>query len=163
MPRPNVDVFLDDSLKGTMKDVENVVEIENVPPGAHKIVLLAKNRANEIIDRKEVHVSSVSVQAVAPPSRPAPVAVPAPVAPPPAPVASTQHSTVPESSLAGPQSTAPVETTERRYPPSSSSVASTETAENRTRRMPDTSTSDSGLALAGGALLLGAYLVRRLA
>ena len=54
MPRPYVDVFLDNDLKGTMRDATNVLEIDNVPPGTHKLVLLAKNKASEIIDRKEV-------------------------------------------------------------------------------------------------------------
>src|SRR5262249_19827223 len=53
MPRPDVDVFLDDTLKGSMRDENNVLEIESVPAGTHKLVLVAKNRSNEIIDRKE--------------------------------------------------------------------------------------------------------------
>ncbi len=60
MPRPDVDVFLDDQLKGTMRDAQNVLEIESVTAGPHKLVLLAKNRANEIIDRKAIQFSSTA-------------------------------------------------------------------------------------------------------
>ena len=60
MPRPDVDVFLDGQLKGTMRDAQNVLEIESVNAGPHSLVLLAKNRANEIIDRKAIEFSSTA-------------------------------------------------------------------------------------------------------
>jgi LPXTG-motif cell wall-anchored protein len=88
MPRPDIDVFINDKLQGTMRDTNNVIDIENVPPGAHTLVLLAKNRSGEIIDRKVVHVSvlapavpkTVVEQPVSAPPPPAPayVAPPAP-------------------------------------------------------------------------------------
>ena len=68
MPRPDVDVFLDGDLKGTMRDVNNVLEVESVNAGPHELILLAKNRANEIIDRKVIEFSS----APAGPRRPRP-------------------------------------------------------------------------------------------
>ena len=58
MPRPDVDVFLDGDLKGTMRDANNVLEVDSVNAGPHKLILLAKNRANEIIDRKVIKFSS---------------------------------------------------------------------------------------------------------
>ncbi|HTR04341.1 MAG TPA: LPXTG cell wall anchor domain-containing protein [Thermoanaerobaculia bacterium] len=78
MPRPDVQVYLDDAVAGRMRDENNVVQLENVTPGPHTIVLLALNRANEVIDRKVIHII-----ALAPPARPAPAAK-RPVPPPPA-------------------------------------------------------------------------------
>jgi LPXTG-motif cell wall-anchored protein len=82
MPRPDVQVFLDDSREGRMRDEKNIVTLDNVTPGTHKLTLLAINRAGEVFDRKVVNFV-----AVAPPVQPANVTVynPRPV-PPPAPV-----------------------------------------------------------------------------
>jgi len=82
MPRPDVQVFLDDSRQGRMRDENNIVTLENVTPGPHKLTFLAINRAGEVFDRKEV-----GFVAVAPPAQPANITTynPHPV-PPPAPV-----------------------------------------------------------------------------
>lgn len=100
MPHPNVDVFMDGTLQGTMQDEKNVVDIENVVPGPHKIVLLAKNRSGEIIDRKEVHILAIAPKVAAAPvvkvaPAPAPPPPPAYVPPPapPAPVVETMPKT----------------------------------------------------------------------
>jgi LPXTG-motif cell wall-anchored protein len=93
MPRPDVDVFLDDLYQGTMRDEKNVIELVNVTPGPHEVVLLAKNRSGEIIDRKVLHVSAVArrapkpavVQPASPPPPPPPPAYEPPASPPPAP------------------------------------------------------------------------------
>ena len=88
MPQPNVDVFIDNTLRDTIKGDSgmNVVRVSNLPPGPHKIVLLARNRSGEIVDRKEMNVSLV---AAAPPvAKMARVEPPPPAAPayvPPAP------------------------------------------------------------------------------
>ena len=62
MPQPNVDVFIDNALRDTIKGDSgmNVVRVSNLPPGPHKIVLLARNRSGEIVDRKEMNVSLVA-------------------------------------------------------------------------------------------------------
>jgi LPXTG-motif cell wall-anchored protein len=87
-PQPTFDVFLDNDLKQTVKGSEqNVVFIDNVPPGAHKIVVMAKNVSGEVIDRKEVNIvtaPAVAVEAPAPPP-PAPAPLVEAPAPPPAP------------------------------------------------------------------------------
>ena len=179
MPRPDVDVFLDNELKGTMRDAENVLEIESVTAGPHNLVLLAKNRANEIIDRKAIQFSSTASA-----------------------TASTSTSTATDTSLAGSSSTdgawartdKPATATtdvssardaqaatppERSTPPTayvppstSASAPSTMVAqapppaprhETQPRTLPETSTSDPSLALAGAGLLLAGFLVRRLA
>jgi hypothetical protein len=82
MPRPDVQVFLDDSRQGRMRDENNIVTLENVTPGPHKLRFLAINRAGEVFDRKEV-----GFVAVAPPVQPANVTVHNPPPAPPAPVA----------------------------------------------------------------------------
>jgi len=161
MPRPLVDVWLDGTRRGTMKDAVNVIEIDNVSPGPHKLALVAKNKANEIIDRKEIDFTSSGSTVVeganssgTTPANPAPAETstyraPAP-APAPAPVTS-------DSSLAGPTSTY----SPPPAPPSSTYSSTTSTAENRTRpRMPETASNDGVLLLAGGALLLGSCLIR---
>lgn len=86
MPHPDIDVFVDNVLQGTMRDTNNVINVENVAPGPHKLVLLAKNRSGEIIDRKVVNISAVAPKvAERPAAPPAPAYVPPPQAPAPAP------------------------------------------------------------------------------
>ena len=84
MPRPDVDVFIDGMFRETMRDDKNVVDVYDVEPGPHTIVLLALNRSREIIDRKEIHVEVVAPP-VAQAPRPAPARVPPPAPAPPAP------------------------------------------------------------------------------
>jgi len=106
-PQPRFDVYLDNTLKTTLKGTEsNTYTIESVPAGTHKIAVVALNVSGEIIDRKEVNVttstmvisesrttSSTETIAAAPPApAPAPAYVPPPApapvyAPPPAPPA----------------------------------------------------------------------------
>ena len=84
-----------------MRDEKNIVTLENVTPGTHKLTLLAINRAGEVFDRKVVNFV-----AVAPPVQPANVTVynPRPV-PPPAPVeaaAPPAPETMPKTATADP-------------------------------------------------------------
>ncbi|HEY1434757.1 MAG TPA: hypothetical protein VGG65_05235 [Thermoanaerobaculia bacterium] len=169
MPRPDVDVFLDSENKGTMRDVNNVLTIDGVPQGDHKIILLAKNRANEIIDRKEIHFSSTAdttaastlgqartdstlepVRETAPmspnpyPSNPAPVDTTAMA--PARPVTSYAQSTSPSTPAPAP----PVDTTYQ------------QATNNRARTLPETATTDPLLLTAGAVLLLGGLSLRRL-
>ncbi len=176
MPRPLVDVWLDGTRRGTMKDAENVIEIDNVSAGPHKLALVAKNKSNEIIDKKELNfTSSGSVVEGANSGGTTP----------PQSSAYTQtndsngnassygtsssmaKTTGSDSSIAGPTSSSsgstyssPQASSDRNTSPSTPSSLST--AENRTRpRMPATASNDGALLLAGGALLLGSYLIRR--
>lgn len=116
-PQPTFDIFLGNELKATLKGTEaNVAFIENVPPGSHRIVVMAKNVSGEVIDRKEVGITVVpAVAAVtetttttfverapapAPPPAPEPV-MEAPAPPPaPAPVAEPE---LPKTGTAYPQ------------------------------------------------------------
>jgi LPXTG-motif cell wall-anchored protein len=111
-PQPTFDVFLDNDLKQTVKGSEsNVVFIDNVPAGVHKIVVMAKNVSGEVIDRKEVNITvapavaaeiapAPTTYAPAPPPPPAPV-IEAP--PPPAPAMEMEHETLPKTGSAYPQ------------------------------------------------------------
>jgi LPXTG-motif cell wall-anchored protein len=89
MPRPRIDVFLDEVYQATMGDT-NVVDLERVSYGPHTVTLLAKNMSGEVIDRKVVDVYAMAPPAppvVARPSAPQPVVAPPPPpapAPPPA-------------------------------------------------------------------------------
>jgi hypothetical protein len=88
-PQPRFDVYLDNTLKTTMKGTEsNTTVIDGVPAGTHKIAVVALNVSGEIIDRKEITVTtSPSVVAEAAPAAP-PAPAPAPAyqpAPAPAP------------------------------------------------------------------------------
>jgi LPXTG-motif cell wall-anchored protein len=91
MPHPDVDVFVDGTRQGTMRDEKNVVDVENVTPGPHTVLLVAMNKTGEIIDRKEVHIFAVAPApvaarpVVAPPPAPAPAPPPPAYVPPPAP------------------------------------------------------------------------------
>ena len=161
MPRPLVDVWLDGTRRGTMKDAENVIEIDNVSPGPHKLALVAKNKANEIIDKKEIAFTSTSSTVAGANSSGTTPASPAPAESTSAySSSSTARSTVPESSLAGPTSTysPPSPSTSAYTPPQATS--STEMAEHRAR-VPETASNDGVLLLAGGAMLLGASFLRR--
>jgi hypothetical protein len=121
-PQPRFDVYLDNSLKATLKGGEsNVTTIESVPAGTHKIAVVALNVSGEIIDRKEVNVttmttvisesttsSNTTTIAAAPPAPPPapayqPPPAPAPVyAPPPAPPA-PMETTLPKTASSSPR------------------------------------------------------------
>jgi hypothetical protein len=122
-PQPTFDVFLDETLKQTVKGSEsNVVFIDNVPAGAHKIVVMAKNVSGEVIDRKEINITTAPVIAAAETTTtttmleekaapaPAPPPAPAPVveapAPPPAPAMEMEHETLPKTGSAYPRAAA---------------------------------------------------------
>jgi LPXTG-motif cell wall-anchored protein len=117
-PMPIFEVYMDNDLRQTLKGTEaNVAFIENVPPGAHKIAVLAKNISGEIIDRKEVSITTVPAVAAAaetttttleerpapaaPPPAPAPV-VEAPAPPPPPAPAPMEAETLPSTGSAYP-------------------------------------------------------------
>jgi hypothetical protein len=109
-PQPTFDVFLDNDLKQTVKGSEsNVVFIDNVPAGTHKIVVMAKNVSGEVIDRKQVTITTApavaaeatttttTYEARTAPVPPAPaVEAPAPP-PPPAPAMEMEHTTLPKT------------------------------------------------------------------
>jgi len=101
-PQPTFDIYLDNNLQKTVKGTEaNVVFLDNVAAGTHKVVVMAKNVSGEVIDRKEVNITTAAAAEApattstttyeartAPPPPPAPApAVEPPAPPPPAPPA----------------------------------------------------------------------------
>lgn len=122
-PPPTFDVLVDNELKQSLTGGNNVATVENTTPGRHKLVVLAKNLSGEVIDRKEVSFSTVTmtasttttsatterqttaeVAAPPPPPAPAPVAEAAPAPAPPAPIETTlphTASSAPRAALAG--------------------------------------------------------------
>ena len=159
MPRADIDVFIDDTLQGTMRDQNNVLQIDAVAVGAHKLVVVAKNRSNEIIDRKEIHFSSVSGEGTAATTGPADATRSARVEPPPPP---------PAPRPAAPPAPAPPPASSYAPPPpppastSSQYSSTTTTEESKTRHMPATASLDPALAIAGGSLVLASLVIRRL-
>jgi len=153
MPRPSVDVFLDDQNKGSMRDANNVLTIDGVEPGDHKIVLLAKNRSGEIIDRKEVRFKSIAGTTAAgsantiltrPDATLEPVDHRVPAAAASAP-GSTQAVMLPPAEPARPAEMSPSRSAQAAAP----------------RTLPATATSDPLLISAGLVLLLGGLSLRR--
>jgi LPXTG-motif cell wall-anchored protein len=64
-PPPEFVVFLDNDIRQTLKAGDTVATIDNIPPGSHKIVILAKNIAGEVVDRKEINITAVTAPAMA--------------------------------------------------------------------------------------------------
>jgi len=92
MPRPMIDVFLDENYESSMKSDNNVVELERVSYGPHTVTILAKNMSGEVIDRKVVSIITVAPPPPAAPpvaARPRPAAPVPAVEPPPAPMPPT--------------------------------------------------------------------------
>ena len=154
-PQPRFDVYLDNKLQEELKGGEkNVADIMNVPPGAHKITVVAKNVSNEIIDRAEVSVTNVAGASTAEASttttsdQPA-VAAPAPVAPAPEPPSTTVDTS--RSSMTS-------STTSTSTAPAAPDTTTTSTSDN----LPRTGSNAPAAALLGATLLAaGLYVARR--
>jgi LPXTG-motif cell wall-anchored protein len=145
MPRPRVDVFLDNENKGTLQEGQNVVTIDGVTAGSHKLVVLAKNLSGEVIDRKEINVTAEPRVAVAqsstetyraPASAPAPAPAPR-MEPAPAPPPAPAPAPAPMTSMREETTTAQMET------------------------LPETASSAPLLAAAGLGLLVTGLALRR--
>jgi LPXTG-motif cell wall-anchored protein len=118
-PMPIFKVFVDDNQKATLRGGEaNVAEIPDVPPGTHKIVVVATNISGEVIDRTTVNVTNMDAVASAPvssdsnavaSSAPPPAPAPAPVSaePPPPDTMATTMPTADSSTLPQTASSAP--------------------------------------------------------
>jgi hypothetical protein len=154
MPRPRIDVFVDNSNKGTLEADQNVLEVPNVTAGNHKLVLMAKNQSGEIIGRQEINFvsteavasTSTTTESTAASTYTAPAPPPPAPAPAPAPAPSTYSAPAPSTY------TAPSTSTYQAPPPAPSTARST---------LPKTATSDGLVAGTGLALLIGGYALRR--
>ena len=108
MNTPVFQVFIDGKSYGNLQDNQNVLVARDVAYGAHKLVVVAKNVAGEVIDRAEIPVSNVESggaaastssvtssgtstveTAPAPPAPPSTTSVSTPPSPPPPPPAET--------------------------------------------------------------------------
>ena len=147
-PQPRFDVYVDNSLKETLKGGEkNVAEIANVPFGAHKIAVVAKNVSGEIIDRAEVSVTNVAGTAAVESTTTDQTAASTAPASAPAPQASTTVDTS-RSSMSTATTTAPDTTA-----PTTTSTSDT---------LPRTGSNAPAAALLGATLLAaGIYVSRR--
>jgi len=106
-PHPIFDVYVDNALKQSLKGGDaNVAQIDDVPLGNHKVVVVAKNISGEVIDRAQVNVVNIeaagatttsSAPAATAETAPPPAPQPAPVAPAPAPPAPAYSSSEPPS------------------------------------------------------------------
>ena len=156
MPAPRVDVFLDNENKGTIKEGQNVVTVDNVTAGSHKLVVLAKNLSGEVIDRKEINFTSEADTRVAASSVETHRAPAAPAAPAPAPA--------PPRVEVAPPPPAPVAQAPAPAPPPAPMTSTRETREETTNRMetlPATASSTPLLAVAGLGLLVTGLALRR--
>ena len=160
-PQPRFDVYVDNSLKETLKGGEkNVADIANIPPGKHKIAVVAKNVSNEIIDRAEVTVTNIEGTAAAEATTSttdttasSSTSSNATAAAPPSDSTSTMNDTSRSTATAPSSST------------TSSMSTSSSTADNTTStsaRLPRTGSNAPAASLAGATLLAaGLYVSRR--
>ena len=136
-PQPRFDVYLDNKLNATLKGTEsNTATIDNVPAGRHKIAVVALNVSGEVIDRKEVGITT-SMTTIAESTTSSSIST----APAPAPA--------PEAAPPPPPAPAPV------YEPAPAPAAPVETT------LPHTASSSPRLALMGLALVAGGMLLGR--
>jgi len=137
-PMPLFDVYVDNTLKQTLKGGEsNVAVIEGIPPGRHKVVVMAKNISNEIIDRAEVSVTNTEAT------------VSSTVAPAPAPAETTTYSSD-TSAPAPPPPSAPVR-----------SYATDTTPTRQSDTLPTTGSTAPDAAVLGLALVAGGLWIAR--
>ena len=151
-PMPFFDVYVDNTLKQTLRGGEaNVAVITDVPAGNHKIVVMAKNISNEVIDRAEVNVVNAEATAAA-------TTTDATASP-------TGQISTDDANRGASTSSNSTDTTS----PSSSSMPSrsydtrnqSDTTASRSNSMPRTASNAPEAALLGLALVAGGLLVAR--
>ncbi len=136
-PQPRFDVYLDNTLKATLKGTEaNTTMIESVPPGSHKIAVVALNVSGEVIDRKEVGITTTEMTIAESTTTSSSIST-AP-APPPPPAAAPPPAPAPSTYEPAPAPPVPMETT-----------------------LPQTASSSPRLALLGFALVAVGLLLGR--
>jgi len=154
MPRPRVEVFLDNDSKGTLQEGQNVMTLDAVATGAHKLVILAKNMSGEVIDRKEINFTAEPRTTVAQSSvethraqATTDTQVSVPPAPAPEPPARVQAPPPPPAPAPAPAVSMPRE--------------DTTTNSARVRTLPETASSTPLLGAAGIGLILTGFAIRR--
>jgi LPXTG-motif cell wall-anchored protein len=154
MPKPTVQVFVDNQLKGVLADPQNVLEIQDVTPGPHKLAIVATNQSKEIIDRKEVSfVSTEATASTATSSTSSSSSTSSYSAPAPAPSTSSNPPPSSYSSSTSPSTSAPSTYSSSTSEKSTSTMTSDT---NASKRLPKTGSSAPLVAAAGlGLLALG--------
>lgn len=143
MPQPNVVVFLDGERRGDLRDLDNVLTLDDVRPGRHSITLLAMNKAGEVIDRKVIGFESTPANG----SAVAPVAQPA--------VTDARLSAMPTASVATPRTEPAVQS------PEPIPAAETTADGARSHSLPKTGTGYPLAAGAGLVLVMTGIVLRR--
>lgn len=142
-PMPSFDVYIDNTLKQTLRGGEsNVAVINDIPSGKHKIVVMAKNMSNEIIDRAEVNVTNTEVVAATT-----------------APTADANRSSASSNSTDTTPSSSSMPS--RAYDTGASQSATTSDTTSRGSSMPRTASNAPEAALIGLALVAGGLLIAR--
>ena len=139
MNTPVFQVFIDGKSYGNLQDNQNVFVAHDVGYGAHKIVVMAKNVAGEVIDRAEIPFTNVASGATATSTSGS---------------AANPGAPAPARSSASPGGTAYGTTASTPPSPPANTTAS------NMNRLPQTA-SRAPLQLALGLLLLGAGLLAR--
>ena len=178
MPRPRIDVFVDNDNKGTLEAEQNVIEVPNVNVGAHKLVLVAKNMSGEIIGRQEINFTSTAGTATASVNPGPDTSTSVYTAPKDNDQAMNQSTSSTTTNTTGSTYTAPSTTSSNTYTPpqtstssgttsnyssstpstSRNTMTSTHTARNT---LPKTGTSDPLVAVTGLGLLTAGFALRR--
>ena len=134
---PTFQVWLDGRDQGNLPAGQNVFVARGLSYGPHKIVVAAKNTAGEIVDRKEISVTTVTAATVQ--VSQTDQVQPAVAPPPPAPAPAVAPPPAPEPELASPP------------PPPSAPLTS----------LPQTATQYPTVAVSGLGLLLGGLALSR--
>jgi hypothetical protein len=174
MPRPLIDVFVDNENKGTLREEQNVLEIDGVNAGAHKLVLVAKNLSNEIIGRQEINFTSTAGTTTASAAPLSPDTSTSRFSAPKdndqamnSSSSSTSTNTTGSTTYTAPSTTYSAPSTTSSSAPSTYSSNTSPSTSTTTRHssarstLPHTATSDPLVAGAGLALLIGGYALRR--
>jgi len=132
---PTFQIFVDGKSVGNLPQGQNVFTARGLSEGPHKIAVVAKNTAGEVLGRKDLNITTTALTSHAAVAAPAPAPAPPPppqaIAPePPAPAAAPPPA-----------------------PPAPAPIAPT--------ALPKTGTSYPAIALAGLAMLLAGALLRR--
>lgn len=141
--RPIYQLFVDDKDQGNVPMANNVVAVHTTNYGPHKVVLLAKNGAGQVIDRKELNVvtSEGTATAATAPAQPETTTM-SRVAPAPA---------APVAAAPAPEPVAPA------APPAPAAPAASASSE----KLPATGTGYPAAAVAGVLLFATGAVIRR--
>lgn len=144
--RPIFQVFVDGKDMGNVPNDQNVFPVHTTVYGPHKLIVLAKNGTGQVIDRKEIGISTTDVSASASSSTTMSTQPQARVEPAPAPAEPPATRSTEMAAPAAPPVTSDTTTRNETYTSSSSTLPKTGTDYP--------AAAIAGLALAGAGLML---------